>query len=121
MRLTPESFDVQRLLGLAFSLTHRDPACEYHLGKALAPAPLTGTLLTGLALNLPGQGRYEEAESYFQQASQLEPTNARNLVAQANSAELDRRWDKDEAGLAGSSSNQCREIGPSSGQSGRAS
>jgi tetratricopeptide (TPR) repeat protein len=100
VRLTPESFDAQRLLGLVFSQTHRNPAGEFHLRRAIALAPPTGILLTSLALNLSSQGRYEEAEAFFAQACTLEPANARYLVAQANSAELDRRWDKAESLLA---------------------
>ena len=94
VRLRPDSGDAHRLLGLVFSQTHRAPAGEFHLRKALAIGPPTGVLLTSLALNLSNQGRYTEATKYFDEACRLEPSNTRFIVSQANAAELDRQYDR---------------------------
>ena len=94
VRLQPASGEAHRLLGLVFSQTHRNPAGEHHLRKALALGPRTGLLLASLALNLSAQGRYTEAASFFEEARRVEPENVRFTVAQANAAELDRQHDR---------------------------
>lgn len=88
VRLNPNQAESQKLLGLVFSQTNRNPAGEHHLRKAIELSQPNGLLITSLALNLSAQGRYEEAAQYYNQALQLEPQNFRFLIAQANSAEL---------------------------------
>lgn len=94
VRLFPDHQESQKLLGLVFSQTHRNSAGEHHLRQAIELAQPGGFLLISLALNLSGQGRYEEAVKYFDQALQLEPNNIRFILSQANAAELAQRVDE---------------------------
>jgi len=100
VRLLPESPQGHRLLGLVFGQSHRNAAAEAHLRRAAELAPPDGVLLASLGINLSGQGRYSEADAFFQQAAAHEPNNARFLLAWANSAELNQECERAEELIA---------------------
>ena len=100
VRLLPESPEAHRLLGLVFGQSHRNAAAEGHLRRAAELAPPDGVLLASLGINLSGQGRYSEADAFFQQAAAHEPNNARFLLAWANSAELNQECEQAEELIA---------------------
>lgn len=80
VRLNPKNPQAHNLMGMVLTDLNRLPPGEYHYRKALALHRPIGKLCANLGLNLKNQGRLEEAEALYQQASDLEPDNIETLL-----------------------------------------
>jgi len=71
----PQSFEVQELLGLAFSAQSQDAKANDHLDKAVRLKPESAPARTNLAANLVRVGKLDLAQKQFEKAVELEPRN----------------------------------------------
>lgn len=72
----PENFDVQELLGLAYSAQGKDAAARPHLEKAVRLKPSSASARCNLAVNLAKLGKTGPAESEFKKSLALDAKNA---------------------------------------------
>src|SRR5437016_6561826 len=75
VRETPESFDVQELLGLVYSGESQDARATQHLQKAVHLKPDSAPARTNLAANLARLGKLDLATEQFKKAVDLDPRN----------------------------------------------
>jgi tetratricopeptide (TPR) repeat protein len=71
----PENFEVQELLGLAYSAQSLDAKAHPHLQRAVRLKPDSAAARTNLAVNLLHLGKTELAEAEFKNAIKIEPGN----------------------------------------------
>ena len=74
-RENPSTFEVQELLGLAYSAQSKDQEAKPHLEKAVRLQPGSAAARTNLAVNLSKLGKNDQAEVEFKKAIALEPAN----------------------------------------------
>jgi len=74
-RRIPESFEVQELLGLAYSAQSQDTNATDHFEKAVHLKPNSAPARTNLATNLMHLKKVVPAEAEFRRAVELEPRN----------------------------------------------
>ena len=73
LREVPQSFEVQELLGMAYSAESQDAKANEHLERAVRLKPDLAAARTNLAANLARLGKSERAEAEFKAALRLEP------------------------------------------------
>jgi tetratricopeptide (TPR) repeat protein len=72
---SPETFEVQELLGLVYSAQSQDAQANPHFEKAVRIKPESVPARTYLATNLARLGKSELAEEQFKKAAELDPQN----------------------------------------------
>jgi tetratricopeptide (TPR) repeat protein len=75
VRQSPETFEVQELLGLVYSSQSQDAKANPHFDKAVRIKPDSAPARTYLATNLVRLGHLEPAEEQFKKAVELDPEN----------------------------------------------
>jgi tetratricopeptide (TPR) repeat protein len=75
-RRSPDSFDVEELLGLAYSAQGKEAEASPHLEKAVRLKPRSASARCNLAVNLAKLAKSGPAESEFKKALELDPKNA---------------------------------------------
>jgi len=85
VRVLPQSFEVQELLGLVYAGQSQNAEANSHLEKAVRLKPDSATARTNYAMNLLHLGKVDLAEKEFKKAVALEP---RNYEANHNLGEL---------------------------------
>jgi tetratricopeptide (TPR) repeat protein len=75
VRETPESFEVQELLGLVYAAQSQDARATQHLQKAVSLKPDSAPARTNLAANFARLGKLDLATEQFKKAVDLEPGN----------------------------------------------
>jgi tetratricopeptide (TPR) repeat protein len=73
VRVLPGSFEVQELLGMAYSAQSEDVKAGEHLEKAVRLNPTSAAARTNLATNLVRLKKFVPAEVEFKKAIELEP------------------------------------------------
>jgi len=69
----PNNFELQELLGLAYSAQSDDAKANPHLEKAVRLKPTSTAAHTNLAANLTRLGKIDLAEAQFKKAAELDP------------------------------------------------
>ena len=75
VRVVPDTFEIQELLGLVYSAQSQDAKANPHLDKAVRLKPDSVAARSNLAANLSRLGKHELAQVQFRRAAELDPNN----------------------------------------------